>query len=144
VHAQDYFSTIKQCLWGGLAIALTYACGFAIAASEANLSGGNQVPEVATSASGNATINVGFDKSVTGSITTSGIAATAVHIHVGKAGETGPVIIALTKTGDELWSVPAGAVLTDAQLESYKAGELYVDVHSAAHRDGEIRGQVRP
>jgi len=40
--------------------------------------------------------------------------------------------------------VPAGSKLTDAQYESYKAGNLYVNVHSAANKGGEIRAQIKP
>jgi hypothetical protein len=144
VNTSALCSTVKQVLWSILVVAFTYGYGIAVAASEANLTGADQIPEVATSASGDATINVGPDKSVTGSITTSGIAGTAAHVHVGKVGDSGPPIIALTKTGDDLWSIPAGVVLTDSQFESYKAGQLYVDVHSATHQSGEIRGQISP
>lgn len=144
MEASALCSTVKQLLWSMLVVAFTYGCGLAVAASEASLTGADQIPEVATSASGNATINVGPDKSVTGSITTSAIAGTAAHIHIGKVGENGPVIITLTKTGDDLWSVRAGVVLTDSQIESYKSGQLYIDVHSAAHPSGEIRGQISP
>jgi hypothetical protein len=54
------------------------------------------------------------------------------------------VIIPLTKSGDGTWSVPAGAKLTDAQYAAFKAGDLYVNVHSAANKGGEIRGQLKP
>ena len=66
------------------------------------------------------------------------------HIHVGQAGKGGPVIIPLQKNADNDWAVPPGAKLTDAQYESYKAGELYVNFHSAKYKGGEIRGQIRP
>ena len=59
-------------------------------------------------------------------------------------GVNGPVVIPLTKTSDNVWSVPANAKLSDAQYDSYKAGKLYVNVHSAAHKDGEIRAQLKP
>ena len=109
-----------------------------------NLSGAQEVPPVTTQAAGSGTITVSEDKSVSGSVTTSGVAGLAAHIHVGAAGKNGPVIIPLTKTADNVWSVPAGAKLTDAQYDSYKAGDLYVNVHSAAHKSGEIRAQIKP
>ena len=111
---------------------------------QVNLSGEQQVPPVSTSASGNGTITVSPDKSVSGSITVSGMDATAAHIHEGAAGKNGPVIIPLTKGSDNTWSVPAGAKLTDTQYQSYLAGDLYVNMHSAAHKGGEIRAQLTP
>ena len=107
--------------------------------------GGNQeIPPVTTSASGIGTFTVGADKSVSGSVTISGMSATVAHIHQAAAGTTGPIIIPLTQTSDNVWAVPAGAKLTDAQYESYKAGNLYYNVHSAAFKSGEIRGQIKP
>ena len=108
------------------------------------LSGSQEVPPASTSASGSGTITIGADKSVSGSVTTTGVAAIAAHIHVGAAGKNGPVIIPLAKTSDNVWAVPAGAKLTDAQYESFKAGDLYVNVHSAKYKGGEIRGQLKP
>jgi len=107
-----------------------------------SLSGDQEVPPVSTSASGNGTITVSPNKSVTGNITVSGMEPTAAHIHEAAKGENGPVIIPLTKSSDTTWSVPAGATLTDAQYKSYLAGNLYVNVHSAAHKGGEIRAQL--
>src|ERR1044071_10331689 len=77
-----------------------------------NLSGDQEVPPVSTSASANGTIIVSPNKSVSGSITVSGIQSTAAHIHEGAQGENGPVVIPLTKSSDKTWSVPAGAKLT--------------------------------
>jgi CHRD domain-containing protein len=109
------------------------------------LSGSEEVPAVTTSASGSGTITVKDDKTVSGSVKTSGVAGTAAHIHMGPAGRNGPVIIPLTKSSDgNTWSVPAGAKLTDAQYDAYKAGGLYVNVHSAANKGGEVRGQLKP
>lgn len=109
-----------------------------------SLSGSQEVPPATTAASGRATFVVGADKSVSGSVTVAGVEVAAAHIHVGGAGKNGPVIIPLTKTSDTVLSVPAGAKLTDAQYNSYKAGELYVNVHSAKYKGGEIRGQLKP
>ena len=109
-----------------------------------SLSGDQEVPPVSTSASANGTITVSPNKSVSGSITVSGIQPTAAHIHEGAQDENGPVVIPLAKSSDNTWSVPAGVKLTDAQYKSYVAGKLYVNVHSAVHKDGEIRSQLSP
>jgi hypothetical protein len=109
------------------------------------LTGAEEVPPVKTSASGSGTITVKDDKTVSGSVKTEGVVGTVAHIHMGKAGANGPVIITLTKSSDgNTWSVPAGAKLTDAQYEAYKASGLYVNVHSAANKGGEVRGQIKP
>jgi len=111
---------------------------------QVKLSGAQEVPAVTTSASGSGTITINDDMTVQGSVTTNGVAGTAAHIHEAAAGKNGPVIIPLTKSGDNLWSTPAGAKLTQAQYKAFKAGNLYLNVHSAAHKGGEIRGQLKP
>ena len=107
------------------------------------LSGDQEVPSVKTTASGTGTITVNDDKSVSGSVTTTGIKATAAHIHEAPAGKNGPVAIPLEKKSDNEFTVPAGAKLSDAQYKALKAGNLYVNVHSEAHKDGEIRAQLK-
>jgi len=106
------------------------------------LQGSQEVPSVSTTASGTGVITIRPDRSVSGSVTTSGINATAAHIHEGATGTIGPVIVPLAKTSENVWSVPAGATLTETQYASHGAGKLYVNVHSAAHPSGEIRGQI--
>ncbi|QHE87012.1 CHRD domain-containing protein [Hydrogenophaga sp. BPS33] len=108
------------------------------------LSGAQEVPPVNTSATGTSTIAIAGDGSVAGSVKTTGIVATMAHIHMGPAGQNGPVIVPLTKSGDNEWSVPSGAKLTPAQLAAHKSGSLYVNVHSDAHKGGEIRAQLKP
>ena len=110
--------------------------------SSASLTGAQEVPAVSTAAAGSSTITVAADKSVSGMVTVTGIAATAAHIHEAPAGVNGPVIVPLTKTGESTFMVPANAKLTDAQYASFKAGNMYVNVHSAAHPGGEIRTQL--
>jgi hypothetical protein len=108
------------------------------------LTGDQEVPAVASSATGIGTIVVKNDKSVSGSIKTTGIDGTVAHIHLGEPGKNGPPIITLSKTAENTWSVPAGAQLTDDQYKSFKDGNLYVNVHSAEHKGGEIRTQLKP
>jgi len=38
--------------------------------------------------------------------------------------------------------VPAGTKLTDAQWSSLQAGNLHVNVHTAANPNGEVRAQL--
>jgi hypothetical protein len=108
------------------------------------LSGAEETAPVTTNASGWAQFTVGADKRVSGSVTTKDLQGTAAHIHGAPAGKNGPPVITLVKSGDNVWSVPADAALSDEQYASYLAGNLYVNVHSAANKPGEIRGQIKP
>lgn len=123
--------------------ALAGCAGMGSGALSLRMTGAEEVPPVNTSASGTGTLTVKEDRTVSGTFKTQGGPFGAAHIHEGAAGQNGPVIIPLTKAGDD-WVVPAGAKLTDAQYESYKAGRLYVNFHSAQHKGGEIRAQIRP
>lgn len=107
------------------------------------LSGAQEVPPVKSAGSGSGTLTINADHSVSGSVTTTGIAGTMAHIHEAPAGQNGPVVIPLTQNGDT-YTVPAGAKLTDAQYASFRAGSLYVNVHTAAHPGGELRAQLKP
>lgn len=107
------------------------------------LDGASEVPAVATAATGTATVDIKADRSVTATVTVTGMTATASHIHEGAAGANGPVIVPFVKTGDNTFAAAEGAKLTEAQYESYKAGKLYVNVHSAKNPGGEIRGQLK-
>jgi hypothetical protein len=107
------------------------------------LGGADEVPPVTTPAAGNATVDIKPDRSVTATVTVSGMTATASHIHEAAVGANGPVIVPFVKTGDNTFAAAEGAKLTEAQYESYKAGKLYVNVHSAKNPGGEIRGQLK-
>ena len=108
------------------------------------LAGAQEVPPVTTSASASGTIAVAADLAISGSINTTGVEGTMAHIHKAPAGQNGPVVVPMVKTADNVWSIPAGAKLTEAQYQDLKEGNLYINVHSAAHKGGEIRGQLKP
>ena len=110
---------------------------------QVSLTGANEVPAVQTSATGSGTVTIKDDRSVSAKITVSGMTPTAAHIHEAAAGSNGPVIVPFSKTGDNTFEAPGGAKLTDAQYASYKAGKLYVNVHSAQNPGGEIRAQLK-
>jgi CHRD domain len=133
----------------GAALVLAFAAfgsypSIVVAADVAvTLTGDQEVPSVTSAGTGIGTIRVDADKSVHGSVTTKGIVGTAAHIHEAPAGKNGPVVIPLAKAGDT-YTVPANAKLTDAQFRSFKTGDLYINVHTAANPNGEIRGQLKP
>ena len=132
-------------MFGVMAILVAMGVGVASAAdAKVTLSGSQEVPPVTTSATGSGTITVAADQSISGSIKTTGIKATAAHIHLAAAGANGPVIVPLTKVGEDGWAVGPGAKLQDAHYQAFKDGNLYVNVHSAANPNGEIRGQIKP
>lgn len=142
---------VRRVLWAsGMGVAALLAAGCAQMSSPAPsgsnviLNGNQEVPPVSTAATGSGTIRVLMDRSVSGSVMTSGVAGTAAHIHLGVPGENGPVIIPLNRTADNTWSVPASIRLNDTQYEAFRLGNLYVNVHSAANPGGEIRGQLTP
>jgi hypothetical protein len=134
---------------GGLAAAAMLAAGCAGLgigdnAARVSLSGAEQNPPVTTSASGTGSFSINSNRVLFGSVTTSGMTGTVAHIHTGAKGTNGPVTIPLQKTGDNTWSVPPNTKVTDAQYEDFRAGRLYVNVHSAKHKGGEIRAQIQP
>lgn len=112
-------------------------------AQSVTLTGANEVPAVTTTAAGTGTVTVNADRTVSAKITVTGMTPTASHIHVGAAGTNGPVIVPFTKSGDDTFVAPEGAKLTEEQYASYKAGNLYVNVHSAKNPGGEIRAQLK-
>jgi hypothetical protein len=146
-----YIDRVSRRAWLPLGAALIFAISAigpysSIAAAveiKVTLAGDQEVPPVKSAGTGTGTIIVGSDKSVSGSVTTTGIAGTVAHVHEGATGKNGPVIIPLTKNGDT-YAVPSGAKLTDAQFASFQAGNLYVNVHTAANPGGEIRSQLKP
>ncbi len=128
-------------------LSLVLALGLALRpalAGELMLSGANEVPPVTTSASGTGWITVAADGSVSGSVKATGMIGTMAHIHLAPAGKNGAVIIPLVKGADGEWNVPPGAKLDAAQMKAFQEGGLYVNVHSDAHKGGEIRAQLMP
>jgi hypothetical protein len=130
-----------------IALAASFAVG-AIGTAQAvdvkvKLTGDQEVPAVASTATGVGTIVIKDDKSVSGSIKTTGIEGTVAHIHLAEPGKNGPPIITLTKN-ENTWSVPEASKLSDEQYKAFKEGNLYVNVHSAEHKGGEIRTQLKP
>jgi hypothetical protein len=111
---------------------------------DVTLTGAQEVPANTSTASGSSSIRVAHDRSVSGGVRYTGMLATVAHIHEAPVGANGPVIVPLVKAADGMLAVPAGTLLTPSQHASYQAGNLYVNVHSAAYPAGEIRAQLKP
>jgi len=111
------------------------------------LSGEQSVPAVDTNASGLAALT--FDEAgalLTLHANTRGLNdASGAHLHLAYAGVSGGVEIGLMQDGSNPahWLSEEQA-LTGAQLAALLAGETYVNIHSPANVNGEIRGQVIP
>ena len=112
-------------------------------ATKVNLSGAEEVPPLSVPGSGSGSFRVADDGTITGSVTTKDVQGTMAHIHRGAKGTNGPVIVPLDTKGDT-YSVPAGRKLTPEQIADLKAGRLYVNVHTAQNKGGEVRGQLQP
>jgi hypothetical protein len=74
-------------------------------------------------------------------VTYDGTAPTRIDLHgPARAGENAAPILAFPLSPSP---VSGSVTLTKAQGDSLLAGALYVDMHSAAYADGEIRGQIK-
>src|SRR5258708_34837950 len=135
-------------LAAGLAAGLLSACGGNSSHQEAvvktvTLMGAQETPAVTTAASGAGSISVNPGSgAVSGTITTFGITGIAAHIHEGPVGVISPVIVPMTQGPTGTWTVPAGSQISASQIESFKTGNLYVNVHSTANPTGEILAQI--
>jgi hypothetical protein len=131
----------------GLALAACLAAASPVLAEtvnfKANLAAAAEVPPNDSAATG--TVTATFDtatKKLTwqGSYTGLSGAATAGHFH-GPAdpGKNASVAVPITASSSPF---QGSADLTDAQAADLTAGKWYVNVHTEAHKGGEIRGQL--
>ena len=145
-----------------LATILTVSVGFAAEKSfNAKLTGNNEVPSVKTKAKGDVKFKLSSDGTeLSYKLNVKNIEnPTAAHIHHGMKGKSGPPLANLftgpkkegkfsgelskgTITANDLSGDLMGKSLDDL-VKLIKAGDLYVNVHTDANPDGEIRGQVK-
>jgi hypothetical protein len=111
---------------------------------KATMSGKDEVPPTTSTGSGDvlATLNT-TTKQLNYTMTYMGLTgpATAAHFHgPAAAGQNAGVVIPI---GTNPPSPSSGTVtLTDDQMKDLEAGKWYANVHTAANKGGEIRGQV--
>ena len=153
---------IKLLLLVMLAAIFTASVGFAAEKSfHAKLTGKSEVPSVTTKAKGDITFKLSSDgKELSYKLDVKNIEnTTAAHIHRGMKGKNGPPVANLftgpkkegkfsgtlsegTLTASDLSGDLAGKSLDDL-VRLIKAGDTYVNVHTDAKPDGEIRGQIK-
>jgi hypothetical protein len=125
------------------------------------LSGEQEVPGVATNASGRIEVKVDRDR-MTYTLTASGFGTqvTAAHFHLGGKGVSGPVILFLynSKTQGPFTGTVTGTILPSDLLpnkdrgistfedarQAILAGRVYANMHTDLNPAGEIRGQIPP
>ena len=125
------------------AIALAWPAMAEVVNLKTSMNATNQVPP--NSSKGTGTLTATYDtasKKLSWKGTATGLSgpATAAHFHAGEAGKNGGVVIPIS--GADQGSFEGSATLTDAQASDLMGGKLYVNVHTAANKGGEIRGQV--
>ncbi|NLZ92738.1 MAG: CHRD domain-containing protein [Firmicutes bacterium] len=126
----------------------------------ATLRGAEEVPPVVTNATGSASFKVSSDqRTIHYQLTVNNLSNfTVAHIHLGRRGENGPVVVFLFGPADPGISVTQGVVRgTFSQrdlvgplagqplaelIRQMQAGNTYVNAHTRRHPDGEIRGQI--
>ncbi len=153
---------IKLLLFVILATMLTASAGFAVEKSfKADLSGDDEVPNVTTLAKGEAKFTLSDNgKKLSYTLVVRNIEnPTAAHIHLGKVGKNGAVLAILFSgpkpegkfrgnlsqgsiTDKDLTGDLKGKSINDL-LALITSGEAYVNVHTDANPNGEIRGQLK-
>jgi hypothetical protein len=122
-----------------------------------NMTGVKEVPPVRTVASGSANfVNnqtfIDYDLSVSDLYNVTG-----AHIHQGRAGANGPIVVTLYRTADpspglfggysgnitsSMLEGPLKGKQLSALVEILSSGQAYVNIHTIKNKDGEIRDQV--
>jgi hypothetical protein len=115
----------------------------------AELDGSQETPQVTTAGFGVASASLNPDKtefSLNGVVSGLSGAVTAAHIHKGAKGAKGDPVKTLTVTGNRFaltWkSSDSDQPLSKELLDELTKGNLYLNLHTQAQPDGEIRGQL--
>lgn len=110
----------------------------------ATLDGAQQSPPVETAGTGKADLTFDTDtKKLDWTVEYSGLSGppAAGHFH-GPADRGANAGVAVPFEGSLASPIKGSATLTDAQAADLLAGKYYINLHTAAHKGGEIRGQV--
>ena len=135
-------STVAAIVFVG-AVALATPSMAAMVNFKASLSGKSEVPPNTTAGTGSVTASYDTDsKKLAWKGSYSGLTgpASAAHFHgPAPAGKNAGVMVPISPNGP---SFEGSATLNDAQAKALMDGDMYVNVHTAANKAGEIRGQL--
>lgn len=109
------------------------------------LTGWQVSPTVTTPASGTGYLTVNDNENSINLLTfyENIDSAFAAHLHQGQPGENGPALINLTMESEGVHQFTSGLVEVEQSfIDLINDDRMYVNVHSEAHQNGEIRGQV--
>jgi hypothetical protein len=110
------------------------------------LSGSQEVPAVSSAGSGVAATTVDSNAgTLSEHVHVAGITPTGAAVDTAASGATGPQLVALTQDNSNAdhWATEL-APIASADMSNFTAGKWYVNVDSAAHASGELRGQIQP
>ncbi|MFU8803174.1 MAG: CHRD domain-containing protein [Bradymonadaceae bacterium] len=116
---------------------------------EVELAGDNEIPAVATPATGTMTVNL-RGSTISGEGTFEGltsnlidIAGSPAHIHIGSSTATGPILFNVDVDADNRsGSFNFEEDLDSDQLLMFEQGTLYLNIHTELYPNGELRGQL--
>jgi hypothetical protein len=133
-----------HCLGFGLLVALSSTAALAESMTlHATLNGATEVPPVETAAKGTAQVMIDpAAKTVHWKIDYSGLSGPVVAAHIhgpAQPGTNAGPMISLTPSPSPMEGT---ANATDAQIADMEAGRTYINLHTAAHGPGEIRGYL--
>jgi|tagenome__1003787_1003787.scaffolds.fasta_scaffold20522998_2 hypothetical protein len=150
---------MRKVLLLALAALVAVAVPTALAASskyKATLSGSAEQPKSDSKAKGTATFTVASNnKSIKYTIKASGLSGSvqAAHIHFGKPGKAGPVVVnicpkpcSLPKSGtltSKQFKKAPGVSSFSAAVKDLKKGQAYVNLHTKEYPAGEVRGNIK-
>ena len=145
LNTERFMLMLRKMLFAtAIAVGLTTAASAAIVEMRATLSGGAEVP--ATTSPGYGDVLARLDttaKTLAYTVTFYNLTGplTGAHFH-GPAGLGNNAAVVHPIARDGQTPLTGSVTLTDAQMAELQRGQWYVNVHTAANPNGEIRGQM--
>ena len=136
-----------------VSVAITVPALAATTKMHATLNGKSETPKSNSKGTGSATVTIS-GKSLKYTLSAKGLTGPtqAAHIHFGKPGKAGPVILPICPKACKLpksgtltaknFTKAAGVKNFAAAVKAMKAGNTYANIHTKKHPAGEIRGQI--